>query len=84
MIFNVSLTKRAIKDAKKLKGIGLKDKAEELIQIIRVNPFQNPPFYEKLRGYSKRYARKINDQHRLVYEIFENKIKIISMWTHYE
>ena len=84
MIYNISLTKRAIKDAKRLKEIGLKDKSKKILDIIRNNPFQNPPQYEKLQGYDNRYSRRINKQHRLVYEIDLDKIKILRMWSHYE
>jgi Txe/YoeB family toxin of toxin-antitoxin system len=80
-------TKQAKKDAKKLVGSNLKDKAEELLTIIAKNPFQNPPPYEKLVGdLEGAYSRRINAQHRLVYEVIESEkiIKIIRMWTHYE
>ena len=80
-------TKQAIKDAKKLNVSNLQDKAKELLEILKNNPYQNPPRYEKLSGdLAKAYSRRINIQHRLVYEIFEDikTIKIIRMWTHYE
>ena len=80
MTYNVILTKQAIKDAHNLKLVGIKHKAESIKKIISINP---PP-YEKLRGYSDRYSRRINDKHRFVYEINVNTIKIISMWSHYE
>jgi Txe/YoeB family toxin of toxin-antitoxin system len=79
MIYKILLTPRAIKDAKKLKNISLKEKAGELINIIRNNPFQNPPPYKKLKGYNNRYSRRINKQHRLVYTMYEDTIKINSM-----
>jgi toxin YoeB len=80
-------TKQAQKDAKKLAGTGLKPKAEKLLEILKANPFQNPPPYEKLVGdLSGAYSRRINIQHRLVYQVYEKEriIKIIRLWTHYE
>jgi toxin YoeB len=80
-------TKDAQKDSKKLLSAGLKTKTERLLEIIRNNPYQNPPPYEKLVGdLAGAYSRRINIHHRLVYQIFEaNKtVKIIRMWTHYE
>jgi Txe/YoeB family toxin of toxin-antitoxin system len=80
-------TKQAQKDAKKLASSNLKEKAEELLAILEQNPFQNPPPYEKLVGdLTGAYSRRINIQHRLVYEIIESEqvVKIIRMWTHYE
>ncbi len=75
------------KQAKKLASSNLKDKAEELLAILAENPFQNPPTYEKLVGdLEGAYSRRINVQHRLVYEIIESEkiVKVIRMWTHYE
>ncbi|MEH2226962.1 Txe/YoeB family addiction module toxin [Nostoc sp.] len=75
------------KDAKKLASSNLKEKAEELLAVLKKNPFQNPPPYEKLVGdLSGAYSRRINIQHRLVYEVIESEqvVKIIRMWTHYE
>jgi Txe/YoeB family toxin of toxin-antitoxin system len=80
-------TKQAQKDAKKISHSGLKPQAERLLEIIKENPFKNPPPYEKLVGdLSGAYSRRINIQHRLVYEVLDNikTIKIIRMWTHYE
>ncbi|MCC5650922.1 Txe/YoeB family addiction module toxin [Nostoc sp. XA013] len=80
-------TKQAQKDAKKLASSNLKEKAEELFVVLKKNPFQNPPPYEKLVGdLSGAYSRRINIQHRLVYEVIESEqvVKIIRMWTHYE
>ena len=80
-------TKQAQKDAKKLAHSGLKLHAERLLEIIEENPFNNPQPYEKLVGdLSGAYSRRINIQHRLVYEVLEDikTIKIIRMWTHYE
>jgi len=80
-------TKQAQKDAKKISQSGLKSKTSALLKIISKNSFQTPPPYEKLVGdLSGAYSRRINIQHRLVYQILEeNKaIKILRMWTHYE
>lgn len=80
-------TKQAQKDAKKLASSNLKEKAEELLVVLKKDPFQNPPPYEKLVGdLSGVYSRRINIQHRLVYEVIESEqvVKIIRMWTHYE
>ena len=80
-------TKQAKKDAKKLSSSGLKDKAKPLLEIIEINPYQNPPAYEKLVGdLEGAYSRRINIQHRLVYQVLEedNAVKILRMWTHYE
>ena len=84
MIYTVILSNKALKDAKNIKRIGLRDNVDMLIQIIENNPFQNPPPYKKLKGFSNKYSRRINKQHRLVYEIINNMIIIDSMWTHYE
>ncbi|WP_320073154.1 Txe/YoeB family addiction module toxin [Nostoc sp. MG11] len=80
-------TKQAQKDAKKLASSNLKEKAEELLVVLKKNPFQNSPPDEKLVGdLSGAYSRKINIQHRLVYEVIESEqvVKIIRMWTYYE
>jgi toxin YoeB len=80
-------TKQAQKDAKKLVCSGLKPQAECLLEILKENPFKNPPPYEKLVGdLSGAYSRRINIQHRLVYQVLEDikTVKIIRMWTHYE
>ena len=77
----------ALKDAKKLSAAGLRDKAQALLDILEIDPVQNPPPYEKLVGDLKgTYSRRINIQHRLVYEIFrkEKTVRILRMWTHYE
>ncbi len=87
MNWKVVYTKQAQKDAKKISSSGLKFKAEMLIDILKKNPFQKPPSYEKLTGdLSGAYSRRINIQHRLVYQVYENLkiVKIIRMWTHYE
>jgi len=80
-------TKQAQKDAKKLSASGLKQKAQGLLEIIKENPYQNPPPYEKLVGdLFGAYSRRINIQHRLVYQVYENEniVKVIRLWTHYE
>ncbi len=87
MSWTVVFTKQARKDAKKLSASGLKSKAEAIIQILHENPYQVPPSYEKLVGdLSGAYSRRINIQHRIVYQIFdeEKTVKVIRMWTHYE
>jgi Txe/YoeB family toxin of toxin-antitoxin system len=80
-------TRQARKDAKKLAASGLKAKAQALLEILETNPFQTPPAYEKLVGdLEGAYSRRINVQHRLVYEVLEAEkvVKVIRMWTHYE
>jgi len=80
-------TRQAQKDAKKIAHAGLKPQTERLLAIIKENPFKNPPPYEKLVGdLAGAYSRRINIQHRLVYELLEDSktIKVIRMWTHYE
>jgi len=83
-MYKIELSKRAIKDFNLLNMVGFKNHIMKLLYILNDNPFQNPPPYKKLEGYSNRYSRRINKQHRLVYTIIENTIKINSMWTHYE
>jgi len=85
--WRIVFVKQALKDAKKLSASGLRSKAEELIQILRENPYQTPPPYEKLVGdLTGADSRRINIQHRLIYQIIEDEktVKIIRMWTHYE
>lgn len=87
MNYSILYTKDAIKDIDKLKNAGLDKKANLLIGILRENPFQIPPSYEKLVGSLQGlYSRRINIQHRLVYQVYEKEkaVKIISMWSHYE
>ena len=87
MTWEIVYTKQAQKDAKKLASSGLKNKVKKLLDIIQKDPYQNPPPYEKLVGdLSGAYSRRINIQHRLVYQIYEKKqtIKVIRLWTHYE
>lgn len=86
-MYEIVYTKTATKDISKLKSAHLDGKAKELIAVIRENPYQNPPPYEKLVGDLKGlYSRRINGQYRLVYEVFEREqiIKIVSLWSHYE
>lgn len=80
-------SRHAQKDAKKLAAAGLKAKALDLLAILAADPFQNPPPYEKLVGdLSGAYSRRINIQHRLVYEVFPTGrvVRVLRMWTHYE
>jgi len=86
-MWEVHFTKQAQKDAKKVASSGLKPKAQELLEIIRKDPFANPPPYEKLIGdLSGAYSRRINIQHRLVYQVLEKgrAMKVLRLWTHYE
>jgi Txe/YoeB family toxin of toxin-antitoxin system len=86
-MWRVVFTKQARKDAQKLSDAGLRLKAETLLEILRENPYRTPPPYEKLIGDLKgAYSRRINIQHRLVYQILdeETAVKVIRMWTHYE
>ena len=85
--WKVVYTKQAQKDAKKLKSAGLKKKALRLLNILQTNPYQTPPRYEKLVGDLRgTYSRRINIQHRLVYQIYEKEkvVKVIRLWSHYE
>jgi len=85
--WQIYYTKQAQKDAKKISAAGLRLKVEHLFKILRKSPFQTPPSYEKLTGdLTGAYSRRINIQHRLVYQVLEQKksVKIIRMWTHYE
>ncbi len=85
--WKIVYTKQAQKDAKKIAAAGLKQKTEKLLDILKMNPFKNPPEYEKLVGdLTGAYSRRINIQHRLIYQVYlkEKTIKIIRMWTHYE
>lgn len=87
MSWELVYTKQAQQDARKLSSSGLKNKAKLLLDIIQKNPYQNPPPYEKLVGdLSGAYSRRINIQHRLVYQVYEKEkiIKVIRLWTHYE
>lgn len=87
MTWQIYFTKQAQRDAKKISAEDLRSKAEELLNILRVNPFKTPPTYEKLTGdLTGAYSRRINIQHRLVYQVLkkEKVVKVIRMWTHYE
>lgn len=86
MTWQLVFSKLAQKDAKKLAAAGLKSKAQELLAVLVADPFQNPPSYEKLVGdLAGAYSRRINIQHRLVYEVFpaEQTVRVLRMWSHY-
>ena len=95
-MYDVLFTKQAAKDAKKLKSAGLDGRAKQLTEIVRANPFQRPPAYEAPDGnLSGLYSRRINVQHRFVYQViaepaerngvaYEGTVKVLSMWSHYE
>lgn len=85
--WTVVFTKQAQKDAKKIARSGLRPQAERLLEVLTNNPFQNPPPYEKLVGdLAGACSRRINIQHRLVYQVLDDyrTVKVIRMWTHYE
>lgn len=87
MTWTLLYTREALKDAKKLKRSGLKGKAQALLEVLARDPFANPPPYEKLVGdLAGAYSRRINIQHRLVYQVLkaERVVKVLRMWTHYE
>ena len=87
MTWKLVYTSRARRDAKRLAGAGLKERAEHLLGVLRADPFQTPPPFEKLVGdLAGAYSRRINIQHRLVYEIVGDirTVKVLRMWTHYE
>ena len=87
MSWQLVFAKQALKDAKKLKAAGLKAKAEELLEILRTDPLQSPPSFEKLIGdLAGAYSRRINIHNRLVYEVFpkQRTVRVLRMWTHYE
>jgi len=97
-MYKIQLTRQAVKDADSIERAGMKPRTAKLVRIVRENPFQNPPEYEKLKGYPSTYSRRINKQHRFVYEVLPNTedgkdeegnlydgvVKVIRMWTHYE
>lgn len=86
-MWTLYFTNQAQKDGKKLKAAGLKGKAETLLEILKVDPFQTPPPYEKLVGdLAGAYSLRINIQHRLVYQVIEEEhaVKVLRIWTHYE
>jgi toxin YoeB len=85
--WQVVYAKQALKDAKKISAGGLKEKAQELLEVLASDPFQNPPPFEKLVGdLEGAYSRRINIQHRLVYEVFKKQriVRVLRMWTLYE
>lgn len=87
MSWAVVFAKQALKDAKKISASGLKPKAQELLAVLANDPFQNPPSFEKLVGdLAGAYSRRINIQHRMVYEVLaqEKTVRVLRMWTHYE
>ena len=87
MNWELVFAKQALKDAKKIAASGLKPKAQELLGVLAKDPFQNPPPFEKLVGdLAGAYSRRINIQHRMVYEVFSNErtVRVLRMWTHYE
>ncbi len=86
-MYTLLYSKQAKKDAQKLKASGLKQKAEEILAILRRNPFENPPRFEKLVGdLQGAYSRRLNIQHRIVYQVREKDryVRILRMWSHYE
>jgi Txe/YoeB family toxin of toxin-antitoxin system len=86
-MWKIVFTEQAQKDAKKISSSGLRPKVESLLDILRTNPYQTPPSFEKLVGdLSGAYSRRINIQHRLVYQIINEQkvVKVLRMWTHYE
>ena len=86
-MWTIRYSKQALKDSKKIKQSNLKQVVIDLIEILKLNPFQTPPPYEKLVGdLAGKYSRRINIQHRLIYEVFEKEktVRILRMWTHYE
>ncbi len=85
-MYKVVYSKQALKDAKKLSDASLDKKAKELIELLKINPFQKPPPYEKLIGnLSGSYSRRINIKHRIVYEVIEDEklVRVSRIWTHY-
>ncbi len=87
MSWRVVFTRQAQKDAKRLAQAGLKAQAQRILAILGTNPFQSPPRFEKLLGdLSGAYSRRVNLQHRIVYQVYEREetVKVIRMWTHYE
>ncbi len=87
MPYQILFTSQARKDAKKLSKNNLKSNAEKIFEILKINPYQNPPPYEKLKGdLEGAFSRRLNIQHRIVYQIHEKEkiVKVLRMWTHYE
>lgn len=86
-MYKIEYHKKALKDIQKLKERNLDKKAKQLVEILKQNPFHTPPSYEKLVGdLAGLYSRRINIQHRLVYEVIEDKniVRVLSLWSHYE
>ncbi len=86
-MYRIELSKKAVKDTKKLKSAGLSDKARKLVNLLKDNPYMTPPSYEKLVGdLNGMYSRRINIQHRLVYTVNEEEkvVRVLRMWSHYE
>ena len=86
MTWELAYSKQALKDAKKVKAAGLKPKVEELLAVLVLDPFQNPPAFEKLVGdLAGAYSRRINIHNRLVYEVFQKErvVRVLRMWTQY-
>ena len=87
MKWHLVYAQQALKDARKLAAAGLKSNAQGILEILAADPFQNPPAFEKLVGdLEGAYSRRVNIQHRLVYEVFkkERTVRVLRMWTHYE
>ena len=87
MRWTLEYSKQSLKDARRLREANLWKRTEKLLDVLRSNPFQNPPPYEKLTGnLSRRYSRRVNLQHRLVYEVLEGEriVRILRIWSHYE
>ncbi|MBU1218837.1 Txe/YoeB family addiction module toxin [Myxococcota bacterium] len=86
-MWKIVFTKQALKDAEKIKQSGLKSKVVELLAILSENPLKSPPLFEKLTGdLTGSFSRRINIQHRLVYQVLDDieTVKVLRMWTHYE
>lgn len=86
-MYSIAYTKKSTADIPKLKSVGLDKKAKLLIEMLKVNPYQTPPTFEKLQGdLQGAFSRRINIKHRLVYQVYEDEktVKIISLWSHYD
>ncbi|WP_353423982.1 Txe/YoeB family addiction module toxin [Christensenella massiliensis] len=86
-MYRIVYSKKSLKHVQNIKAVNLEKQIKELMNVLRENPFRNPPPYEKLQGELKGfYSRRINAKHRLVYQVYEseNTVKILRMWTHYE
>lgn len=87
VMWEIVFTQQARKDSKRIAAAGLRTKVEQLLDILRIDPFKTPPSFEKLIGdLSGAFSRRINIHHRLIYQVYDNErvVKIIRMWTHYE